>query len=310
MILICNYQMATLLLSITLLFRDVSAADVTTFEADVPAADGNLTALRTQLALPWSTTSPVRRMANILWASVVTLSVCVYTVVHVNVPPPGEDKRILWRRRAFWVFAGTPAPDYALWTTYGQWDVVRRLRQEMQKLEARQEDKAGQRDEGEKKSGKQNHGKRQFGWTYVAIGGLTINITPIHSTIDYMAITPTGLVILAEHDRFIEVPKRTIDDKSKADALTKVIFCLQVAWLIIQSIGQAAKGLPIALLEIHVLAHVVLDMKPFNVYDAIRINSSGFEDDVALMLVISLADERQQKRWRDGYKTDHTTVQN
>ncbi|KAI0865997.1 hypothetical protein F4860DRAFT_500053 [Xylaria cubensis] len=310
--------MAALLFSVALFLRNSSASNVTTLEADVLAADGNITTLRTQLAPPWSTTSPVRSTADILWTSVVTLSVCVYTVVHVNVPPPGEKMWKLYRRKALWVLAAILAPEYALWAAYEQWDVVRRLHGEMQKYEARQGDKTGQKDEGEKKSKEpksekeQKYVNRQFGWTYcfyVAMGGLTVDVTPIHSTVSHMTITPTGLVLLAEHNHFIEVPKGTINDKSKADGLAKALVCLQVAWLIIQSIGRAAKGLPIALLEIHVLAHVACALllfgiwfkKPLDIYDAITVNSSAFEDEVALMLMISLAREKQRAYWRDRY---------
>ncbi|KAI0196549.1 hypothetical protein EV127DRAFT_416860 [Xylaria flabelliformis] len=323
MVLVNNFQMAALLFSVALFLRNASASDVTTLEADVLAADGNITTLRTQLAPPWSTTSPVRSTANILWTSVVTLSVCVYTVVHVNVPPPGEKMWKLYRRKALWVLAAILAPEYALWTAYEQWDVVRRLHEAMQKYEASQVDNTGQKDDGEKKSEEQKsekeqkHGRRQFDWTYcfyVAMGGLTVDVTPIYSEVSHMTITPTGLVLLAEHNHFIEIPKRTINDKSKADGLAKVLVCLQVAWLIIQSIGRAAKGLPIALLEIHVLAHVACALllfgiwfkKPLDVYDAITVNSSAFEDEVALMLVISIANEQQQKEWRGGYNTDHS----
>ncbi|KAI1159267.1 hypothetical protein F5B18DRAFT_655854 [Nemania serpens] len=234
-----NRQISAPLLAIAFLLRSVSAMPLTALEAVILAADGKEATLKTRLAPSWSTTSPIGSTADILWTSVVTLPICVYTVIHVNIPPPGEKRRELYRRKALWVVAAILVPEYALWTAFEQWDAAKRLRIELQEW------------------AQKRNLEFRFGLTYcfyAAMGGFIVDVSPIHDTLRYMTITPAGLVFLAKHGHFIKHSKESIQDKSKAGILAKVLVCLQVVWLVIQSIGRAVNGLPVALLEIHVLA--------------------------------------------------------
>ncbi|KAI3323706.1 hypothetical protein HD806DRAFT_522284 [Xylariaceae sp. AK1471] len=281
--------MAALLLIFPLLLRGASAAPVTPLEAQILAAKGNKTALNTQLALSWATTSNVRSTSDLLWTSILTLSLCVYTVIHINIPPPNEPNRLFYLRKVGWVFVAILAPEFALWLAYQQWDVTRRLKQQLRKIAAEQK--------GEKLTPPVEIAQR-FGWTYcfyAVMGGFVVDVSPIHDYLEYVTIKPQGLVFLAQRGHFIDLSENAIRDKSKADILAKVIVCIQVMWLIIQSIGRKVEGLPIALLEYHVLAHVACALglylfwfkKPFDVQEATIVDSSKFTDELALMLLES-----------------------
>ena len=88
----------------------------------------------------------------------------------------------------------------------------------------------------------------------------------------YLTVTPTGAVELARLGLLDPVSQGMIDDKPKADPITKVLICMQAGWSIVQSIARVAQGLPLSLLEIHVLAHVLVALlmylfwfaKPYN----------------------------------------------
>lgn len=48
-----------------------------------------------------------------------------------------------------------------------------------------------------------------------------------------------------------------IEDKGKADGITKFLVVIQILWMAVQCIGRKANGLPVTLLEIHVLTQIL-----------------------------------------------------
>lgn len=98
-------------------------------------------------------------------------------------------------------------------------------------------------------------------------------------------ILPAGLIYLEEMDIFPPVPKASIEAKSKSDGLGKALVCIQVLWMMIQTIARKIEGLPITLLELNTLAHIgcaiILYLtwwsKPQDVTDPIIIDLSRCE---------------------------------
>ena len=120
-----------------------------------------------------------------------------------------------------------------------------------------------------------------------------MDVSHLHNSLSRLTITPKGVAFLARHGHLLGIPESTIRDKSKADVLAKVLVCAQVTWMLIQTIGRAINGYPITLLEIHTIVHVACAItmyvlwfqKPLDVRDPAWVDSSGFEDLLALMLV-------------------------
>ncbi len=105
-----------------------------------------------------------------------------------------------------------------------------------------------------------------------------------------LTFTYAGIIKLAELELLPEISSAAISDKSKADIIAKVIVCLQASWFLIQSIARLCQGLPITLLEIHVLTHVAcafgmyilwLD-KPYSVEYPIMLSDEATVDMAAL----------------------------
>lgn len=120
-----------------------------------------------------------------------------------------------------------------------------------------------------------------------------VDVSHMHNTLSRLTISPKGIAFLARHGHFLSIPESTISDKSKADILAKVLVCLQVVWMLIQTISRKALGYPITLLEVHTLVHVACAVamyglwfrKPLDVRDPTLVDDYGLQDILALMLV-------------------------
>lgn len=70
-------------------------------------------------------------------------------------------------------------------------------------------------------------------------------------------LTPHGVLWMAERGWLPLVSPDFVDDKSKVDALAKILVCFQAFWMIMQAIGRVAANQPVTLLELHTVLHVV-----------------------------------------------------
>ena len=66
----------------------------------------------------------------------------------------------------------------------------------------------------------------------------------------------SGVALLADCGLLPEIETNYLKDKSKSDGLSKLIACVQAAWLIVQVVGRLVLGLQVTLLEINTLGHV------------------------------------------------------
>ena len=106
---------------------------------------------------------------------------------------------------------------------------------------------------------------------FIVSGGLAIETKSFRKE-PYLTVTPRGAVELARLGLLEPVPEEIIDDKTKADPITKVVVSIQAGWFIVQCIARVAQHLPLSLLEIHTLAHVFIALlmylfwysKPYN----------------------------------------------
>lgn len=101
--------------------RLISAAPLTPLENELQAANDNKTLLNSEFAPPWATTSNIRSTASLLWTCVLTLAICVFTVIHINVPPPNETQYSHILRKTKWAFFAILAPELVLTMALQQW---------------------------------------------------------------------------------------------------------------------------------------------------------------------------------------------
>ena len=125
------------------------------------------------------------------------------------------------------------------------------------------------------------------------MGGFIVDVSHLHNSLSRLTISAKGMAFLAKHGHFVNISDAAIRDKSKADTLAKALVCVQVGWMLVQTISRRIVGYPITLLEVHTLVHAACAMtmyglwfqKPLDIRDPAWVDASEFEDLLALMLV-------------------------
>lgn len=181
-----------------------------------------------------------RGTIGILWSCILTLTICLWTSLHLNIPSPTDTSMHILRRKLRWMFIGAIAPESLAIMALNQRIIIQRCIDTINSLP-------------------ESSSLREK-WTltdgfYLHMGGLVLshpsypNKTPIHFP---------QLIFLIEH-HYITLPNsasQEIMDKSKADAVVKGLVCLQACWLLLQCIARAIQHLPLTTLELSTMAYV------------------------------------------------------
>ena len=171
---------------------------------------------------------------DIIWSSFLTIFLCTWTSLHLNVPAPNEG---YWKpifRKFRWMVLTILGPEFVFAFAAGQRCNAQRM------LEAFKE---------------MGHHE----WTlrhcfYANMGGFVLQPRdsvpfPIHGL---------HLVWLLK-EKYLELPEITaeeIKDKSKASSFTKSLVCLQIGWFVLQCFGRLAQRLPVSTLELITISYV------------------------------------------------------
>jgi hypothetical protein len=77
-----------------------------------------------------------RGTIDILLSSVITLTLCVYTSIHLNITPPKKHFGIqnVWIYKFYWVLIAVFAPEFVLYAAYIQWRNAWELRKQLKEL--------------------------------------------------------------------------------------------------------------------------------------------------------------------------------
>ncbi|KAK4161497.1 hypothetical protein QBC43DRAFT_323439 [Cladorrhinum sp. PSN259] len=192
----------------------------------------------------------------ILRSCIITLALCVYTAIHLNIPAATDKKRAIYLRKAKWVAIAMFAPELVVYVAWCQRKNVFMLHGKvldgLKKHEAR----------------KQTTTRRKHPWTikhswYGYMGGFVIDTTPkpsedaIIEGSPRVALREHALHLLAIKGWLPDLPVGEIEDKSKADGLAKSLAAVQSAWMILQCIMRWSSGLYVTSLELNTLAHAI-----------------------------------------------------
>lgn len=93
----------------------------------------NLTALRIEIAPPWVANPSGRGTWDLLYSCTFTIFLCVYTAIHLNVPPQ-ESKFFFWLRKSKWVLVAIFAPEIVVYTAFEQWMLSRRFLKKLNEM--------------------------------------------------------------------------------------------------------------------------------------------------------------------------------
>ncbi len=90
---------------------------------------------------------------------------------------------------------------------------------------------------------------------FVVMGGFVVESQPFCPS-SHLTFTPGGIYELAKAGLLPRISTEVVEDKSKADAIAKLIVCVQALWFLVQSIARVKQGMQLTLLEIHTLTHI------------------------------------------------------
>ena len=173
-----------------------------------------------------------------------TLTACVYTAIHLNIPISHRSK---WRQlgaKLKWVLVALIGPELVLMSAAKQFRTARHLCKALNRLIDKN------------KELRQEKVDLSYGF-WVVMGGFRVDISDIHDRHSKAVINSKGVEFLSGAGHFLEMAKEDIADRSKADLLTKSLVCIQVVWMLMQCIARKTAGYPLSLLEIHTMVHVV-----------------------------------------------------
>ena len=201
-----------------------------------------------------------RGTASLVISCLLTLVLCVWSALHLNVPQKSDTtvQKLLVNVR--WIITGVYAPELVVFTAWRQWCSARLLSD----LVASQGFLTGARVFGDTKS---NHSLWNT-WTithsfFASTGGFAFDFEgdgsagflPIE-TPQRLTLTARGVALLARCGRLPDIAEAEINDKSKANNVAKALVLIQAVWMLIQVLGRLVVGLPVTLLEVNTIAHV------------------------------------------------------
>ena len=286
---------------------------------------------------------------GLLLSCFLTLVLCTYTAIHLNIQPHESTKKSN-RRRMLATLLANVVPEWLFVIALSQWNCARQLQWKLNHLPddpacdccdqameneiqgAETDDRvdpsgdiqlkpvrrSGSLNELERgptateeatqtllgqshtsSEGTTQRAKAQPSYSlrqafFIVAGGLAVEVKNSWGEKGVMTITPAGAVELAKLGLLEPIPTSVIEDKSKADPITKCLVCIQAGWFIVQCIARVSQGLPLSLLEINVLAHVCLAFlmylfwfsKPYNAISPIVMDRAEVVRMAALFTVI------------------------
>ncbi|KAK0616740.1 hypothetical protein B0T14DRAFT_568320 [Immersiella caudata] len=204
----------------------------------------------------WMPEPATRGTFRLVVSCLATLSLCVYTALHLNIPPRPGPRTPWWHlefpRKLAWVLIGIFAPELVVYTAWSQWRAARRLTDDVAKAQGlREKDKP----QATSTAWDMTHS------FFAVMGGFAVD-TDDEGENAYMEgsprlhLTASGIAVLAELGTLPSISVDLIRDKSKANGVAKVLVLLQAGWLAVECAARAANHLPLTLLELNTVAHV------------------------------------------------------
>lgn len=202
-----------------------------------------------------------RGTLSLIISCVLTLILCVWSALHLNVPSSSQTTLASLLTQCRWIITGVYAPELVVFTAWRQWSSAKLL----SNLVDRQ-----------RRHGKQSHdiwdegmlppGRLSSEWTmthsfFASTGGFAFETADdeapyLPNGCDRLTLTARGVAFLASCGHLPDVSKADITDKSKANNVAKALVIIQASWMLLQVIGRLLASLPVTLLEVNTIAHV------------------------------------------------------
>ncbi|KAK4167918.1 hypothetical protein QBC43DRAFT_310466 [Cladorrhinum sp. PSN259] len=205
----------------------------------------------------WQSSPATRGSFTLLSTSVITLLLCVWSSIHLNLPGTGDNAVLLLLRRLKWIAVGLFMPEALVVTALSQHQRAKRIL-----MEARQTFKEEQADQEQPPAAP----RRKHPWTmthsyWAIMGGIAAD--PVGERFLPKGVCPlftsSGVSFLLRHepDLVPDISEEDIKDKSKGGSFAKGLACIQATWFCATCIGRVAQHLPLSQLELNTFAHAL-----------------------------------------------------
>lgn len=233
--------------------------------------------------LNWQAEPQTRGSWNILSSCILTLGLCLWTALHLNIPQYRSEGKQKWRKLG-WLLVGLIAPEMVVVTAFEQRRAAYRLTKDMQNILSEPADAVWWKrinwsrkrtvctekghaaaiapDEHSTKA-------RRHRWThihsfYALMGGLVFDASDAGPNFlpngrSRLTLRYKGVIYVARYAPFLlpDIAIEEICDKSKSNGFAKSIICLQAAWFCTQLIVRVAQRCSVSLLELNTFAHAI-----------------------------------------------------
>ena len=189
----------------------------------------------------WVSQPEQRGSIDIIWSCLATLFVCVWVMIHLNVPAHNDSNWTLFVRRSRWLLLAILAPELVMLFASGQWASAKQSVSEMKAL-----------------------GFESWSMVhafYADSGGFVLQARD--STPFPITAKQVQYLVVSKYMPLPAITRAEIWDKSKADRFAKYVACLQAGWLVLQVVARAVQHLPITLLELSTVALITCTAATF-----------------------------------------------
>ncbi len=198
-------------------------------------AINNASTVQTSLSQGWVKQCDQRGTLDIIWGCSTTLFLCLWVMLHLNVPAKTDGFWTLIFRKSRWLLFGALAPETLLLASAGQWASAKRSKVDMKAL---------------------GHDQWSMAHGFYADSGGFVLQPPDYGPFPVTA-KQVHYLVKGKYIKVPEISEKEILDKSKADQTTKTIACLQSGWFVTQCLARAIEHLPVSPLEITTCAIIL-----------------------------------------------------
>lgn len=230
------YQYISLLLSYAHLTSS-SLVETTTGGTTNVTNQSNTTVLQ-PYTRGWTPSPNGRGTADIIWSCTITMFLCSWSVLCLQVPSQTDTRLALFVRRWWLTALCVLGPEFTLQLALGQWSAARKSVRDFRD--------AGFQDWSIKHA------------FYANSGGFILYTTDFKP----IPLNEQQLLYLIKK-RYVKYPTITtqaIDDKNKVDVLLRLISLLQILWFTSSLIARAVQGLVITAMELTTAAFILCSL--------------------------------------------------
>ena len=203
----------------------------------------------------WTSEPDGRGTMQILWACILTMFLCSWSILCLNVPGTCESKRLVLRRKIAMTMTSILCPEVPFGIALSQWLHARQAVRDIRSLECSDDPEAMKRFQPYhpgRSVQRESPTKRQQ-WTireafFAEMGGFRLQ------SLDYPPFPIDAEQILYLVSRgYMELPSvdcRYIEDKNKADGLLRSLTLCQTLWFLVSMVGRWVQGLVTTGLEL------------------------------------------------------------